>query len=100
MLSNRRLSLLQQFQVKKGALCMHVATSGVFPPCPLRVCLQAAPLGMWILKALPGFYSSVRGVPGMGLAVYLAMHVFNFVYSPFLPFYGYASSSSSPTGSS
>ena len=62
-------------------------------------CLSpSAPLGMGILKALPGYYSSVRSVPGMGLAVYLGMHVFNFVYSPFLPFYGYASSSSSPTG--
>ena len=29
-LSNRRLSLNQQFQVKNCAFCMHVATSGVF----------------------------------------------------------------------
>ena len=46
-------------------------------------CLSpSAPLGMGGLKALPGYYSSVRSVPGMGLAVYLAMHVFNFVYPP------------------
>ena len=57
------------------------AAYGVFFPFH-SVFVPSAPSGMGILKALPGYYSSVRSVPGMGLAVYLD---------------GYASSSSSPT---
>ena len=64
-------------------------------------CLSpSAPSGMGILKALPGYFSSVRSVACMGLAVYQAMHVLNFVYWLFFPCHGFASSSSSPIGSS
>ena len=65
-LSNRRLSLNQRFQVKKCALCMHVATSDVFLHCPLRVFSKRS-LGMdsegacWLL-----FLSTQRCRYGFG----------------------------------
>ena len=80
-LSNRRLSLHQQFQAKKGA------------PSGVSLLVHS----VFVLR--DGDFE-VRSVAGLGFAVYLAVYVVNFVYSLFLPFYGYASSSSSPTGSS